>query len=185
MGKKALIIVDCQNDYFPGGRCPLPGQTDAAKNIARLLEFSRSKEEDIIHLQHIYKDPKMPYLVEGTPGIEINEYAKPLDGEPVIVKHHMNAYRGTRLREHLEETGISEIVMCGSMSQNCVQSTARATMDLGYPLTIIYDACATETLEFNGRVVPADDVQTAIMASLAFAHSNVISTDEFLEAVHT
>ncbi|SDR30223.1 cysteine hydrolase family protein [Pseudovibrio sp. Tun.PSC04-5.I4] len=183
MSKKALIVIDCQNDYFPGGACPLEGQVDAGKNIARLLEGIRSNEENVIHLQHMYKDKTEPYLIEGTPGTEINECAKPVNGEAVVVKNYMNGYKDTNLEQILVDAGVEEIVMCGSMSQNCVNATARQTLDLGYPLTIIYDACATEDLEFNGTIVPSDHVHTAMMASLRFAHSHVISTDEFLETI--
>ncbi|KZL05103.1 Streptothricin hydrolase [Pseudovibrio axinellae] len=184
MPRRALIIVDCQNDYFPGGSCPLAGQVEAGVNISRLLDVARSNDQNVIHLQHMYKDKSEPYLVEGTPGVEINACAKPIGAEPVIVKNYMNGYKDTNLHQVLVEAEIEEIVMCGSMSQNCVNATARQTLDLGYPLTIIYDACATEDLEFNGVTVPADHVHTAMMASLRFAHSNVISTDEFVDEVN-
>ena len=43
MSKQALIIIDIQNDYFPGGKWPLDGADQAADNAARLLAAARQR----------------------------------------------------------------------------------------------------------------------------------------------
>lgn len=52
--------------------------------------------------------------------------------------------------------------------------------DFGYKTTTIHDACATCDLEFGGITTPAAQVHAAMMAALAFAYGEVISTDELL-----
>ncbi len=64
----------------------------------------------------------------------------------------------------------------------CIDAATRAAADFGYATTVVHDACATRDLEFNGRVVPAAQVQDAYMSALAFAYATVTTTDEYLAA---
>ncbi len=180
----ALLIIACQNDHFPGGKFELPRQMEAATNIVELLNDARAHHEFVIHIKHVYKDPQSPYMAEGSFGAEINKMAWPKEGEPVVTKYSFNALSGTNLQQLLSEHKIDDLVICGAMSQYCIIETARATMDLGYPVTVVYDACAASPMEFRGHEVPVDDVQAAIMASLIFSNASVVSTDEFLTSPH-
>ena len=102
--------------------------------------------------------------------------------EPVVLKHFVNAFRQTNLREVLEQRSITDLVVVGSMSHMCIDAVVRAAADYGYTVTVIHDACATRDLEFNGKTVAAAQVHEAYMASLAFAYASVVSADEFLKA---
>ena len=64
----ALIIVDIQNDYFPGGRMTLHDIERAAENAARLLAHFRDTGQKTFHIQHTWEDPSAPFFVAGTPG---------------------------------------------------------------------------------------------------------------------
>lgn len=100
----------------------------------------------------------------------------------MVLKHFVNAFRETELQAILQQREIEELVIVGNMSHMCVEGTARAAADLGYPVRVIHDACATLDLEFNGQRVPAAQVQGAVMSALAFAYASVQSTEEFLAA---
>src|SRR5260221_14646105 len=50
---RALVIVDIQNDYFPGGRCELVGPEAAAANAGRLLANQRAGGLPVFHIQHV------------------------------------------------------------------------------------------------------------------------------------
>ncbi|MES0872293.1 cysteine hydrolase family protein [Pseudovibrio sp. SCP19] len=180
MSKSALVIVDVQNDYFPGGAWELKGQVEAAQNVKRLLEDSRSKNTPIIHIQHVMEAGDAPFFNKGTEGVKIHETVLPQGGEPLVVKQFANSFLETNLKEVLDEQGIEHLVVVGSMSHNCIDATVRGAVDLGYTATIIDDACATLDMEHNGEVIPAKYVHGAFMASLAFAYGKVITTDEHL-----
>lgn len=62
----------------------------------------------------------------------------------------------------------------------CVDAGVRAAGDMGYPVTVIHDACATLDLEFDGVKVPAAQVHAAMMAALGFAYAKLESTEEYL-----
>ncbi|MFK3792852.1 MULTISPECIES: cysteine hydrolase family protein [Pseudomonas] len=180
MARQALIVIDIQNDYFAGGKWPLVGVEAAADNAARLIRAFRQKAAPVVHIRHEFASADAPFFTPGSEGAQLHAKARNQGDEPVVLKHHVNAFRETELQTLLQQQGIEELVIVGNMSHMCVEGTARAAADLGYPVQVIDDACATLDLEFNGRRVPAAQVQSAVMAALAFAYASVLSTDEFL-----
>ncbi|KAB0492764.1 cysteine hydrolase family protein [Pseudomonas vancouverensis] len=180
MAKQALILVDIQNDYFPQGKWPLVGAESAADNAVRVLNAFRDAGDSVIHIRHEFTSAEAPFFTPGSEGAKLHPKVVNRADEPVVLKHFVNSFRDTHLQSVLDEQGIKELVVVGSMSHMCVDGITRAAADLGYAVTVIHDACATRDLEFNGLTVPAAQVHAAFMASLAFAYASVVSTDEFL-----
>jgi nicotinamidase-related amidase len=173
---RALVIVDVQNDYFPGGRNPLEGPEQAAANARELLDAFRASGEPLVHVQHAWDSADAEYLQPGTPGFEINDAVRPAEGETVIRKENPNSFLDTPLEKHLRDQGVDSVVVCGMMTSMCVDATVRAAADLGFATTVVHDACATMPLEFGGRAVPAADVHTAFIAALGDGYAEVVST---------
>lgn len=178
MSDHALIIVDLQNDYFPGGRWPLVGIEKAATNARRVLAQFRERGTSVIHIRHEFESSDAPFFAPGSIGAQINERVLPENGEPVVLKHHPNAFRDTELKTLLDEQGIRKLTVLGAMSHVCIDATVRAAVDLGYDVTVVHNAIATRDLEFNGTDVPAKQVHAAYMAALSFAYATVVSTNE-------
>ena len=177
---KGLIIVDVQNDYFPGGSMELVAMDAAASCCHKLLQAFRSEQLPVFHIQHLSTRPGASFFVPDTPGCEIHASVQPLVGEAHIIKHFPSAFRDTNLHELLKLSGTDELVICGAMSHMCIDTTVRAAFDLGYRCQVIADACATRDLEFNGQKVAATDVQTAFMAALSMPFAQVSSSAEYL-----
>ncbi len=175
-----LIVVDVQNDYFTNGSMELVEMDAAAANCARLIDYFRSGQAPIFHIQHIATREGATFFVAGTSGCEIHDSVKPQGDETVIVKHYPSSFRETDLAESLQQASVEELVICGAMTHMCIDATARAAFDLGYKCHVIADACATRKLEFNGRPVSAADVQAAFMAALSVPFAQVSSTDQYL-----
>ncbi|WP_339237526.1 cysteine hydrolase family protein [Oceanobacillus sp. FSL W7-1281] len=177
----ALIIVDIQNDYFPNGNMELVNPDKAAANAAKVLEwFRQHHKENIFHIQHIAGDPSLGFFLPDTEGANINEAVLPLENERVITKHFPNSFLETDLESKLKEKGITNVVVVGMMTHMCIDATVRAAVDLGYDTTLIEDACATRTLAYNGKEVPAEQVHYAFVSALDGMYANVISTGDFL-----
>jgi nicotinamidase-related amidase len=179
--KRALLLVDIQNDYFTGGAMQLVGMEAAAGNAGALLQFFRDRSESVYHVQHISKRAGATFFLPGTKGVEIHPAVEPLPAEPVVTKYFPNSFRGTNLLELLKKDGIEQLVICGAMSQMCIDATTRAAFDLGFKCTVIEDACATRNLTFKGEVVPAWAVHGAFMAALQGIYAEVVSTGDFLK----
>ena len=85
MSKKALIVIDIQNEYFENGALPLVNPVEASLNAGKVIEHFRAKNLPIAHIQHVSANPEfMPIFLEGTNGVEIHENVKPLEGEKVF-----------------------------------------------------------------------------------------------------
>lgn len=182
MTKRALVVVDLQNDYFPGGKWTLSGVEAAADNAARLLEAARAAGDLVVHVRHEFKADDAPFFAPGSEGAQTHAKVRSRDGERVLLKNHVNSYRETDLKKVLDEGGVEDVVICGAMSHMCIDAVTRAANDFGYKVTVVHDACASRDLEFNGVQVPAAQVHAAFMASLGFAYATLRSTDEYLSA---
>lgn len=180
MAKRALVLIDVQNDYFPGGKWPLDGIEAAADNAAQLLTAARAAGDLVVHVRHEFPTADGPFFAPGSEGAQIHERVRGLPNEPVVLKHHVNAFRETDLKDMLDRHGVEEVVICGAMSHMCVDAGTRAASDLGYKCIVVHDACATRDQEFEGTVVPAADVHAAFMAALGFGYAKLISTQEYL-----
>lgn len=179
MTQRAIVVVDLQNEYLPAGKLPLAGIDAAVANAARVIAAARAGGALVVHVRH--ENPaEAPFFAAGTPNVAIVPAVQPLDGEAVILKHRPNAFHGTGLEAVLDAAGVEAVVVVGAMSHMCIDATSRAAADLGYAVTVVHDACATRDLAFDGRTVPAAEVQAAFMAALAFAYGRVVATDDFL-----
>jgi len=180
MSRRALLIIDVQNDYFPGGRWTLDGMEAAADNVGQLLAAARAAGDLVIHVRHEFPTDDAPFFAPGSAGAEIHAKARNAEQEAVVVKNQINAFRGTKLKELLDRAGIEEVIVCGAMSHMCVDAAVRAAGDFGYRCTVIHDACATRDQEFQGVKVPAEQVHAAYMSALAFGYATLSSTADFI-----
>lgn len=180
MTQQALIVVDIQNDYFPGGKWLLAGVDAAADNAARVIEHARKHGDAVIHVRHETLGGNARFFVPGSEGAQIHPKAKNLADELVILKNQLNPFRETALKEVLDKLGVKRVVVVGNMSHMCIDAVTRASDDYGYQTTVIHDACATHDLEFNGVKVPAAHVHAAFMAALEFGYAKVVSTEDFV-----
>ncbi|PZD72170.1 Streptothricin hydrolase [Acaryochloris thomasi RCC1774] len=179
--KRGLIVIDVQNDYFKGGSMELVAMDKAASNCKRLLNAFRTEQAPLFYIQHISTQDHPTFFAPNTPGCRIHNSIQPQEREVVLIKHYPNSFRETDLNAHLQKAGVEEVVVCGAMSQMCVDSTTRAAFDLGYKCHVISDACATKDLEFDGQLVKASEVQAAFMAALRAPFAQISSTDQFLD----
>ena len=178
--KRALVLIDIQNDYFPGGTMELVASETAAHNAAQLLAAFRAKALPVVHIQHIANRPGATFFLPGTKGAEFHEAVAPMAGETVFTKHFPNSFRETPLLEHLRALGSPELVIAGMMTHMCVDTTTRAAFDLGFACLLAHDACATKDLAFDGKTAAAQDVQTAYMAGLNGIFAKVLSVEELV-----
>ena len=163
----ALLLVDIQNDYFPGGKMELEGSTEAAEKARKALKSFRAKALPVIHIKHLSMRPGSSFFIPGTPGPEIHRLVEPLDGERVLTKHFPNSFRDTGLDALLKELGVSHIGVCGMMTHMCIDTTVRAAFDLGYKVSLIADATATRSLKLGDELIPAAQVQKSFLAALS------------------
>jgi nicotinamidase-related amidase len=157
----ALLIIDIQDFYFPGGRMPLVNPEVASEKAAAVLQLFRSQNLPVIHIQH-------------TGGVPIHKDVAPLAGEKVITKKEANGFNGTDLLNYLTTLKVKRLVICGMQTQMCVEATTRAAYDLGFKCIVVEDACATRNLKYGRRTIFANDVQAGAYAIMNGYYASVI-----------
>ena len=180
MSKRAVVVVDLQNEYLPSGKLALVGIEPALANAARVIADARAKGDRVIHVRHEATAADAPFFTPGSTGVQIHESVAPEQGEPVIVKNYPNSFLKTDLKQMLDSEAVEHVSIVGAMSHMCIDATTRAASDFGYKATVVHDACATRDLEFQGQKVPAAQVHAALMSALGFAYATVVTTDEYL-----
>ncbi len=144
--KRALIVIDLQNDYFPGGGFPLWNTDATLENIANAIARARAAGVPVIHVQHIADSRAgiAPFFNEGTPGVEIHpRILAAAPDAPVVIKHFADSFHQTNLEAVLTSYGCEELLVCGMMTQNCVTHTAISKSAEKYQVTVLPDCCTT------------------------------------------
>ena len=164
----------------PGGDWPVARMDEVSANAARLLENARANGDTIIHIRHEIPSDEAPFFRPGSEGAQTHASVAPAADEPVILKHKANSFQDTSLRQDLEAAGVTDVVICGAMSQMCIDATSRAAADFGFAVTVVEDACGAKELAFGGVEVPAAQVHAAFMAPLAMSYAKVMTADAYL-----
>jgi nicotinamidase-related amidase len=177
--KTALLIIDIQNDYFPGGKYPLVNPLEAAQKAYMILQCFREQWGYHVHIQHVSKKPDAAFFISGDRGTDIHDSVAHFEGEPIIYKHEPNAFLNTNLLELLRGWEIERVVITGMMTHMCVDATARAASDLGFKIVVVEDACATRDLNYGDTTIPADMVHKAFLVALK-TYGKVMKSEEII-----
>lgn len=167
--KTALLIIDVQEFYFPGGRMQLENPELAGLNAGLLLDHFRKRGMPVYHVRHNFE-----------PGGDIHPYVKPAGDERVISKDQVNAFLGTGLDEIMLQDSIEQLVICGMQTHMCVEAAVRAAHDLGFVCLLASDACATRALQFEEHIISAKNVHYSTLNTLQGSYARVLTTDAIL-----
>jgi nicotinamidase/pyrazinamidase len=167
--KRALVVVDVQNDFCEGGSLPVDGGAQVAHDIARLLErwVERSPESPAYDVVVASKDhhiepgdhwAREPDYVESWPvhckvGTDGEAFHPNLDPQPfdaIFLKgEHQAAYSGFEgvhdgqaLAEWLRAHEVTRVDVCGIATDHCVRATALDAAKEGFETTVLLDLCA-------------------------------------------
>lgn len=162
----ALIIIDAQNEYVDG-LLALPDIGPALQAAAGLLHRARAAGTPIIHVAH--RGPPGGAFAPDSRGAQIAEPVQPMGAERIVFKRLPNAFAGTDLLQVLQGLGRRAIILAGFMTHMCVESTARAAIDLGLTATVVAAATATRDLPdpLTGTLVPAAEVHRNALTAIA------------------
>jgi nicotinamidase-related amidase len=141
--KKALLVIDIQNDYFPGGKLPLWNADATLRNVEQAIERAKTKGIPVVLVQHV-SNPAVGMFDAETEGVKIHpRILAAAPDAPVVVKGFADGFVGTNLEETLSGLGVGELLVCGMMTQNCVTHTAISKSAEKYNVCILPDCCTT------------------------------------------
>ena len=159
----ALIIVDVQNDFCPGGSLAVEGGDEVATALSSLALQFRIKGARIFATQDwhpeghsSFKDqggPWPPHCVEATHGAEFHPNLQLPIGTSIVRKgndKNVDAYSGfldSNLEEQLRRSGIERVFVGGLATDYCVLNTVLDAHSLGFETYLIEDGIAAVNVE--------------------------------------
>ena len=143
--KKALIVIDLQNDYFPDGNFPLWNSDAVLGQVEDTITRAHRLGVPVVLVQHVVEG-ESSFFQQGTTGVEIHPRIKAAaPNAPVVVKAFADSFHHTTLEATLQQLGVDELLVCGMMTQNCVTHTAISKAAEKYKVSILGDCCTTVT----------------------------------------
>lgn len=178
--KRALIVIDVQNDYV-GGNLPIdyPPVEGSLANIGRAMDAARAAAIPVVVVQNV-NPAAAPFMAEGTHGAELHPVVASRDRDHFVRKNMPSALTGTGLTEWLRERRIDTITIVGFMSHNCDLSTAIQAVHAGFAVEFLSDA--TGSLPYANRAgrASAEEIHRVVSVVLQSRFAAVMSTDEWI-----
>jgi nicotinamidase/pyrazinamidase len=161
---RALLIIDFQNDFTPGGALAVPQGDEIADRINAL---AASGDYDLVVATRDWHPPDHGsfaerggpwpvHCVAGTPGAELHGALDRANVDVIVDKGEdastegYSGFGGTNLAELLRERGITQVTVVGLATDYCVKNTALDALREGFQVTV--DATAVRGVE----VAPGD-----------------------------
>jgi len=142
---RALLVVDVQESFRQRPLWRAISNPHIADDVARLVDGIRARGDLVVWVLHT--EPGTGGAFDPASGhVRLMAPLTPRDGEPVLTKTSHNAFTTTSLQQLLTQRGITELVVCGIRTEQCCETTARVASDLGYQVTFVTEATATNPI---------------------------------------
>lgn len=149
-GKKALLIVDLQRDFCPGGRLSTPFGNKIVPEVNSVMEkfdiVLASKDWHPKESVHFDKWPK--HCIQDEPGAEFHRELNVDSITKVFLKgtedsdEGYSAFEATNadLKQYLLEMDVSKLYICGLTAEYCVKQTVLDSLKAGFNTYVVVDA---------------------------------------------
>jgi ureidoacrylate peracid hydrolase len=174
----ALVVHDVVNDFVDRDQPGFDPEIDQVlDNVALLLEASRRAALPVVFIGPGRGDPAIgpspsirgrERLVWGTQGVEVPARFGPGPGDTVVRKPRYGGFFGSRLADHLRNTGRDTIVVCGLSLAGGVETTIRDAFNHDFKSVVVGDACLCRPITDQGwGDVGRGEVRKVIFSVLA------------------
>ena len=184
ISNSALLVIDCQKVFFNKNmRTYLPASKEILSNIIRLVDLFRNKELPLIFTRHAHKkgentgqmgrwwNENLPF--ENTEEAELVDEIKTFKDDIILTKSVYSAFEQTNLDSILKEKNVINTVICGVMTNLCVETTARHAFMKNFQPIVISDACASKSLDYHN----------ASLLNLSYGFAHIETTKNILEKI--
>jgi nicotinamidase-related amidase len=185
--RRALVLVDVQQDYFGGPlEIQYPPHAESLPQVARAIDVATAAGIPVAAVQHD-GGKGSPVFDPTQPGFELHpEIARRrTDSWLSIVKQYGTVFAGTDLLAWLREREIDTITLVGYMTNNCVLASAAEAETHGLSAEVLSDATGAIHLGNEAGSADARAVHTTLMTLLHSNFAAVADTAAWVAAVAT
>jgi nicotinamidase-related amidase len=181
MAKRALIVIDVQNEYFDGA-LPItdPPREQSLENIGRAMAAATEAGVPVIVVRHGTKDASEGIFLEGSHAWELHPEIERRPRDFLIDKTLPGSFTDTELGSVLEDAGVDTVAITGYMTHMCVDTTSRQAAHRGLAVEILNDATGTLPLENSGGSAAGEELHRATLVAQGQFFADIVSTDDWL-----
>jgi nicotinamidase-related amidase len=194
--RTAIIVVDMQGVFCdPDGAVYIPDAPKVVGPIQRILNAGRAADIPIIYLRHVVRGDgsdtgRMRDLYPGVdaildrslPSVQIIDALRPLPSDIVVDKLFFSGFHNTDLDTILRARDVDTIVICGTVTNVCCESTVRDAAHREYKVIMVADACAAQPYPDMGwGALTAEEVQRVTLTVMAHEFGEVTNTQDLID----
>ena len=176
--KKALLVIDVQNEYFTG-KLKVTYPSNSLDNILNVMDYAKENDMVIIIVQHTGNDGNT--FIRESDEWKIHSKVLEKSYDYVIEKTKPSSFYKTDLEQILIKENIDEVIISGYMTQMCCDTTAREAFHKGYKVKFLSDATGTIDVSNDVGTISSKDLHNATLIAQSLRFSEVISIKEFMK----
>jgi nicotinamidase-related amidase len=170
-------VIDVQESFRQRPIWQAINNPDIADRVGRLVDAARAGGDLVVWVLHAEPDSGTVFDPAGG-YVRLIDGLVPRQGEPVITKTAHNAFTTTNLQQILTTRGVREVIICGIRTEQCCETTTRVASDLGFDVTFVTDATATNPIEHRDAP-PGRSIAEILADPLTMSTDEIISRTEY------
>ncbi|MCU9948795.1 cysteine hydrolase family protein [Pseudomonas sp. PDM13] len=183
--KRALIVIDVQNEYVSGDLLiEYPPVDQSLANIGRAMDAATAAGIPVVLVQHLAPEDS-PIFARGSRGAELHAQVADRAHDHRVQKALPSALTGTDLGPWLRERGIDTLTIVGYMTQHCDESTARQARHEGWNVELLHDATGSVPFANAFGSASAEEIHRVFTLVSHTGFAAVASTEQWVDAVAT
>ena len=180
--RRALLVIDVQNEYFTG-KLPVSYPEDCFDNILKVIDSANEFGIPVILVRHTNPGEDSLTFKIDSDDWKIHKEVLKRAFDYIIEKTLPDSFTGTELESWLRKNSIDTVVISGYMTQMCCDTTARQAMHLGFNVEFLSDATGTLDVSNYAGEISAEELHKAISVTQAMRFSKVMRSDEWIKTV--
>ncbi|WP_395319529.1 cysteine hydrolase family protein [Variovorax sp. UC74_104] len=182
--RRALVVIDVQNEYFEGGGLPIeyPPILQTLPNVTRAMDAAHAAGTPVVVVRHHAPKGAPVFQADAHNGQLHPEIAK-RPHDHLVTKSFPSVFTGTDFADWIARNKIDTLSVAGYMTQNCDASTVYEAMHRGLAVEFLSDASGALPYENAAGKVTAEEIHRVF--SVVF-HSNfaaVTTTQAWISAM--
>ncbi len=181
--RRALLVIDVQNEYFTGG-LPIeyPPVGTSLPNIGLAMDSARAAGVPVIVVQHDAPE-NSPVFAKGSQGWQLHPVVAERPADHRINKTMASVFTGTDLAEWLSAEAIDTLTVVGYMTHNCDASTIYHASHQGLNVEFLADATGALPYENAAGKVSAEEIHRVFSTVFHTGFAAVATTADWIAAV--
>lgn len=183
MNKRALIVVDVQNEYITGN-LPIeyPDPAISLANIGKAMDAASAAGVPIVVVQNT-APLGAPVFDKGTPGWQLHEVVAQRRHDHYVEKSLPSCFAGTDLGDWLAGHGVDTLTVVGFMTHNCVAATVMQALHAGLAVEVLQDATGSLPYANDAGAASAQQIHEAFTVVFQSRFAAVLPTAQWVQSL--